>query len=218
MLLRHTLLSDTTGSLGKIATDVALLMQAEVGEVAEPYQEGRGGSSTMPQKRNPIACELILACAANVRQLVPVMLAAMIQDQERATGPWHAEWIALPQAFALTAGALHHARAMLEGLVVDPARMRRNLDASRGMISAEAVMMALAPHVGRDEAHHVVAAACHRAIESGRHLREELLADPKISVHLSAERVDELLDPGNYTGLAAEFVDRVLAQGSGGSD
>jgi 3-carboxy-cis,cis-muconate cycloisomerase len=207
-----------TGSLGKIATDVALLMQAEVGEVAEPYQEGRGGSSTMPQKRNPIACELILACAANVRQLVPVMLAAMIQDHERATGPWHAEWIALPQAFALTAGALHHARAMLEGLVVDPARMRRNLDASRGMISAEAVMMALAPHVGRDEAHHVVAAACHRAIESGRHLREELLADPKISVHLSAERVDELLDPGNYTGLAAEFVDRVLAQGSGGSD
>lgn len=207
-----------TGSLGKIATDVALLMQAEIGEVAEPYQEGRGSSSTMPQKRNPIACEFILACAANVRQLVPVMLAAMVQDHERATGPWHAEWLALPQAFALTAGALHHARAMLEGLIVDPARMRRNLDASRGMISAEAVMMALAPHVGREQAHHLVAAACHRAIASGKHLRDELLAESAISAHLSAECVDELVDPHNYTGLAAEFVDRVLAHGPGRSD
>ena len=201
-----------TGSLAKIATDVALLVQAEIGEVAEPYQEGRGGSSTMPQKRNPIACEFILACATNVRQLVPVMLGAMVQDHERATGPWHAEWIALPQAFALTAGALHHARTMLEGLIVDPERMRRNLDLTRGMISAEAVMMALAPHVGRDEAHHLVAAACQRAIADGTHLRDALAADPEVTRHLSAPRVDELLDPGNYTGLAAAFVDRVLAQ------
>ena len=201
-----------TGSLAKIATDVALLMQAEVGEVAEPYQEGRGGSSTMPQKRNPIACELILACAKNVRQLAPVMLDAMVQDHERATGPWHAEWVALPQAFALTAGALHHARTMLEGLIVDPERMRRNLDLTRGMISAEAVMMALAPHVGREEAHHRVAAACQRAIADGAHLRDALAADPEVTRHLSAAQVDELLDPRNYTGLAAAFVDRVLAQ------
>jgi len=201
-----------TGSLAKVATDVALLMQAEVGEVAEPHQHGRGGSSTMPQKRNPIACEFILACARNVRQLVPVMLDAMVQDHERATGPWHAEWVALPQAFALSAGALHHTRAMLEGLIVDPARMRRNLDATRGMISAEAVMMALAPHLGREEAHHLVAAACDRALASGRHLREELGAESEVAAHLSAERLDELLDPGNYTGLATEFVDRVLAQ------
>jgi 3-carboxy-cis,cis-muconate cycloisomerase len=207
-----------TGSLGKIATDVALLMQAEVGEVAEPYQEGRGGSSTMPQKRNPIACEFILACAKNVRQLVPVMLDAMVQDHERATGPWHAEWIALPQAFALTAGALHHARAMLEGLIVDPERMRRNLEISRGMISAEAVMMALAPHLGREQAHHLVAAACSRAIASGRHLREELRADSEFTRHLPAARLDELLDPRSYTGLAAAFVDRVLAQSPGRSD
>jgi 3-carboxy-cis,cis-muconate cycloisomerase len=206
------------GSLGKIATDVALLMQVEVGEVAEPYSEGRGGSSTMPQKRNPIACESILACAKNVRQLVPVMLDAMVQDHERATGPWHAEWIALPQAFALTAGALHHARRMLEGLVVDPDCMRRNLDTTRGMISAEAVMMALAPHVGRAEAHHLVAAACDRALASGKHLREELRADSRITAHLLAERLDALLDPGSYTGLAAEFVDRVLAQSLGRSD
>jgi 3-carboxy-cis,cis-muconate cycloisomerase len=203
-----------TGSLGKIATDVALLMQAEVGEVAEPYQEGRGGSSTMPQKRNPIACEFILACAKNVRQLVPVMLDAMVQDHERATGPWHAEWIALPPAFALTAGALHHARAMLEGLVVDPGRMRRNLDATRGMISAEAVMMVLAPHVGREKAHHLVAAACQRALAHDRHLLDELQADATVTALLPPRRLGELLDLGNYTGLAGAFVDRVLARDS----
>ena len=207
-----------TGSLGKIATDIALLMQAEIGEVGEPWQEGRGGSSTMPQKRNPIACEFVLACAKNVRQLVPVMLDAMVQDHERATGPWHAEWIALPQAFALTAGALHHARAMLEGLEVDPARMRRNLDATRGMISAETVMMALAPHVGRDEAHHLVAAACQRAFTHDRHLLDELQADAAVTGHLPPERLAGLLDPANCTGLAAAFVDRVLAQDSTRSD
>jgi 3-carboxy-cis,cis-muconate cycloisomerase len=207
-----------TGSLGKIATDVALLMQAEIGEVTEPYQQGRGGSSTMPQKRNPIACEFILACAKNVRELAPVMLDAMVQDHERATGPWHAEWLALPQAFALSAGALHHARAMLEGLQVDPARMRRNLDTTRGMISAEAVMMALAPHVGREEAHHLVAAACRRALAHDRHLSDELQADAAITAHLPPQRLALLLDPQNYTGLAGAFVDRVLARARAKSD
>jgi 3-carboxy-cis,cis-muconate cycloisomerase len=207
-----------TGSLGKIATDVALLMQAEIAEVSEPHQQGRGGSSTMPQKRNPIACEFILACAANVRQLVPVMLGAMVQDHERATGPWHAEWIALPEAFALSAGALHHARTLLEGLVVDPARMRRNLDVTQGMISAEAVMMALAPHVGREQAHHLVAAACQRALARGGHLLDELQADPTITAHLPPQRLGELLDPVNYTGHAAAFVDRVLARAATRSD
>jgi 3-carboxy-cis,cis-muconate cycloisomerase len=201
-----------TGSLGKIATDVALLMQTEVGEVAEPHQEGRGGSSTMPQKRNPIASEFILAAAKNVRQLVPVMLDAMLQDHERATGPWHAEWLALPQAFALSAGALHHTRALLAGLTVDPVRMRRNLDATQGMITAEAVMMALAPALGRDEAHHVVAAACRRALEQGSHLLEALSAEPRIAAHLSRAELERLLDPENYTGLCGAFVDRVVAQ------
>ena len=189
-----------TGSLGKIATDVALLMQAEIGEVAEPYQEGRGGSSTMPQKRNPIACEFVLACARNVRQLVAVMLDAMVQDHERATGPWHAEWIALPQAFALTAGALHHARTMLEGLVVDPERMRSNLDTTRGMISAEAVMMALAPEVGREKAHHLVAAACQRALAHDRHLLEELQADAAITAHLRAGATGRAARSGQLHG------------------
>jgi 3-carboxy-cis,cis-muconate cycloisomerase len=207
-----------TGSLGKIATDVALLMQAEIGEVAEPYQQGRGGSSTMPQKRNPIACEFILACAANVRQLVPVMLGAMVQDHERATGTWHAEWIALPEAFALSAGALHHARLLLEGLMVHPERMRRNLELTQGMISAEAVMMALAPQVGREQAHHLVAAACQRALAQGGHLLEELQADRTITAHLPPQRLGELLDPVNYTGLAVAFVDRVLARAATKSD
>src|SRR5690606_25517686 len=207
-----------TGSLGKIATNVALLMQAEIGEVAEPDQEGRGGSSTMPQKRNPIACEFVLACARNVRQLVPVMLDAMVQDHERATGPWHAEWVALPQTFALTAGALHHARAMLEGLQVDPARMRRNLATTRGMISAGAVMRALGPAAGREEAHHLAAAACRRALAKERHLLDELQADAAITAHLPPERLAALLDPANYTGLAGEFVDRVLARAATPSD
>jgi 3-carboxy-cis,cis-muconate cycloisomerase len=199
-----------TGALGKIATDVMLLMQTEVDEVREPYRKGRGGSSTMPQKRNPIACELILAATGNVRQLVPVMLDAMLADHERATGPWHAEWVALPQAFALTAGALHHARAMLEGLEVDPARMRRNLDLTRGLISAEAVMMALAPFVGRQEAHHLVADACRKALAHDGHLLDALRAEPAVTAHLSPERLQALLDPQSYTGLAGAFVDRVL--------
>jgi 3-carboxy-cis,cis-muconate cycloisomerase len=200
-----------TGCLGKVATDVMLLMQTEVDEVREPYLPGRGGSSTMPQKRNPIACEFILAAARNVRQLVPVMLDAQLADHERATGPWHAEWVALPQAFALSAAALHHSRTILEGLEVDPARMRRNLEATRGMIAAEAVMMALAPAVGRQAAHHLVAEACRRAVEGGGHLGEALAADPKVAPHLAPERLRRLLDPENYTGLAGAFVDRVLA-------
>jgi 3-carboxy-cis,cis-muconate cycloisomerase len=201
-----------TGSLGKIATDIALLMQTEVGEVAELHGEGRGGSSTMPQKRNPIACEFILAAAKNVRQLVPVMLDAMLQDHERATGPWHAEWLALPQAFALGAGALHHSRTLLDGLTVDPVRMRRNLEATQGMITAEAVMMALAPAVGREEAHHLVADACKEALESGAHLLEVLRAEPRVTAHLSQAQLAALLDPERYTGLAGAFVDRVVSR------
>ena len=144
------------GSFAKIATDVILLAQTEVGEVAEPYVEGRGSSSTMPQKRNPIASEYILAAARAVQALVPVMQGAMAQDHERATGPWQAELLALPQSFVLTHGAALHVRAIADGMVVDAERMRRNLDSSGGLIVAEAVMMGLAPHLGRGEAHHVV--------------------------------------------------------------
>ena len=138
-----------------------------MGEVAEPYVAGRGSSSTMPQKRNPIASEYILAAARAVQALVPLMLGAMAQDHERATGPWQAEALAIPQAFVLTHGALLQARAIAEGMVVDAARMRRNLDLTHGLIVAEAVMMGLAPQLGRGEAHHVVKHACDEALERG---------------------------------------------------
>ncbi len=137
------------GNLSKLATDVMLLMQTEVAEVSEPHVRGRGGSSTMPQKRNPIACEYVLAQARGVHALVPQMLAAMAQDLERGTGPWQAEMLALPQAMLLAHGAVCQARFIAEGLVVDPARMRRNLDATGGLIVSEAVMMGLAPVLGR---------------------------------------------------------------------
>ena len=138
-----------TGTLAKIATDVMLMMQTEVGEAFEPFVQGRGSSSTMPQKRNPISCEFILAAAKVVRQQAGLMLDAMAADHERATGPWQLEWVAVPEAFIATSGALRQARFMLEGLIVDAGRMRRNLDLTGGLIVAEAVMMALAEHTGR---------------------------------------------------------------------
>ncbi|KAB2910567.1 MAG: adenylosuccinate lyase [Hyphomicrobiaceae bacterium] len=199
------------GTLAKIATDVMLLMQTEVAEASEPYEEGRGSSSTMPQKRNPISCELILAAAKVVRQSAGLMLDGMAADHERATGPWQLEWVALPQAFIATGGALRHARFMLEGLVVDAARMRRNLDLTGGLIVSEAVMMALAEHTGRQEAHHIVAHAASSALEKGTMLLDELMKVPEVTRHLDARRLATLTDPANYLGSAAAMVDRVLA-------
>jgi len=137
-----------TGSLGKVGFDIMLMMATELGEAFEPFAEHRGASSTMPQKRNPISSEVLVANAKAVRQHAGLMLDAMLQDFERATGPWHAEWIALPESFILAAGALRQAKFMLEGLVIDPDRMRANLDLTKGLIVAEAVMMGLAPHLG----------------------------------------------------------------------
>ena len=158
------LLGLITGSLGKIGFDVMLMMATEIGEVFEPFAEHRGSSSTMPQKRNPISSELLVANAKAVRQQAGLMLDAMVQDFERASGPWHIEWIALPESFILAAGALAQAKFMLEGLVVDPERMQRNLQATGGLIVAEAVMMGLAPHMGRQVAHDVVYDACREAL------------------------------------------------------
>ncbi len=151
------------GSLGKIAFDVMLMSATEFGEAAEPFVAGRGSSSTMPQKRNPISCELILAAAKVLRQHAGLALDAMVSDFERATGPWHVEWIALPESFGYAAGALHQAEFMLGGLIVDPSRMARNLGMTHGLIVAEAVMMGLAPHTGRTEAHDLVYDACRLA-------------------------------------------------------
>ncbi len=201
-----------TGALAKIATDVMLLMQTEVAEVAEPHQAGRGGSSTMPQKRNPIACEYILAQSRGVHALVPQVLAAMAQDQERGTGPWQAEPLAVPQAFLLAHGALAQALTIGEGLVVDPVRMRANLDGTGGLIMAEAVMMGLAPALGRGEAHHVVNQACDTALAERIPLADALLRDAGVAAALSRDAIERLTDPANYLGAAGAFVDRVLAR------
>ncbi|HEY8872125.1 MAG TPA: adenylosuccinate lyase family protein [Stellaceae bacterium] len=198
------------GSLGKIAFDVMLMAATEFGEAAEPFVAGRGSSSTMPQKRNPISCELILAAAKALRQHAGLILDAMVSDFERATGPWHVEWIAVPESFGYAAGALHQAAFMLGGLIVDPRRMAKNLDMTHGLIVAEAVMMGLAPHTGRNEAHDLVYDACRLAIERDCPLYDVLLETPDVAGPLGAEKLRALTDPANYLGAAQAMVDRVL--------
>src|SRR6266571_4076614 len=200
-----------TGSLGKIALDIMIMASTEFAEVYEPFVKGRGASSTMPQKRNPISSELMLAASKAVRQHAGLMLDAMVQDLERATGPWHAEWMAIPASFVLTAGALHQAKFALGGLIVDEARMARNLGLSNGLIVAEAVMMHMAPIVGRQQAHDVVYAACRTVNEQGGTLAEVLAADPAVAGHFDRAALDRLTDPANYLGLAPAMVDRVLS-------
>jgi len=200
-----------TGSLGKIALDIMIMASTEFSEIYEPFVKGRGASSTMPQKRNPISSELMLAAAKAVRAHAGLMGDAMVQDFERATGPWHAEWIAIPESFVLTAGSLHQAKFALSGLVVDESRMADNLDSSRGLIVAEAVMMGLAPQLGRQEAHDVVYDACRLANEKGLTLADALSADERIASRIDRDTIDRLTSPKNYLGLAPEMVDRVLA-------
>jgi len=166
----------------------------------------------MPQKRNPISCELMYAAAKGVRQQAGLMLDAMIQDFERSTGPWQAEWIAIPEAFALTAASLGQARFMLAGLDVRTERMRKNLDMTQGLIVAEAVMMGLAPALGRQVAHDVVYAACRMANDQGISLLEALKAQGEATAQLDSKTLEGLCDPANYLGLAPQMVDRALAQ------
>ncbi|MGH7072405.1 MAG: class-II fumarase/aspartase family protein [Acetobacteraceae bacterium] len=200
------------GSFAKIATDVILLAQTEIAEAAEPYVEGRGSSSTMPQKRNPIASEYILAAARVVQALVPVMQGAIAADHERATGPWQAEALALPQSFVLTHGAALHTLTLAQGLTVDAARMRRNLDADGGLSLAEAVMMGLAPHLGRSEAHHIVQRAVAIARASQISLAAALAGDSAVTSRLNPETIGRLTDPEAYLGATSLFVTRVLAK------
>jgi 3-carboxy-cis,cis-muconate cycloisomerase len=200
------------GSLSKFALDLALLMQTEVAEVFEPYTAGRGGSSTMPQKRNPVAAEYIIAAARGVHALVPLMLTAMTQDHERATGPWQSEALALPQCFVLCAGASAHALAIAEGMTIDATRMRRNLELGGGLIMAEAVSTGLAPMMGRAAAHHALKRVSDRALAAGGTLSAALRDDAEIRRHLSEQQIDRLTDPVAYLGSAGAFVDRVVAR------
>ena len=201
-----------TGTLGKISMDVKLLMQTEVAEVYEPFHAARGSSSTMPQKRNPVSCLYIHSTVALVRQHVAALLEAAVADHERSTGPWEIEWISLPEIFLLASGALAQTRLMLSGLEVDPARMRANLDLTRGMIVSEAVMMGLGPHLGRQRAHDLVYDICRKVATSSEPLLDLLAQDAEILRHLSRAELAKLCDPQNYLGLAGEMVDRVLAR------
>ncbi len=199
------------GTCGKIAFDVKLMMQTEVEELYEPFHEGRGSSSTMPQKRNPISSVYITALNSVVRQQVAALLDAMVEDHERATGPWEIEWIVLPEIFCLTAGALAQTLFVLTGLQVDEKKMRGNLDLTKGLIVSEAVMMGLGPYLGRQYAHDLVYDICRKVIATGRPLVDLLAEDEEVSRHLDREALVKLCDPANYLGEAGAMVDRVLA-------
>src|SRR6266446_8545856 len=200
-----------SGSCGKIAFDVKLMMQTEVEEVFEPFHEGRGSSSTMPQKRNPISCVYITAQTGVVRTQVAALLNAMEQDHERATGQWEIEWLVLPEIFVLTAGCLAQTKFLMSGLQVDEKRMRANLDITKGLIVSEAVMMGLGPHLGRQYAHDLVYDVCRQVVATGRPLAELLAENKEIAKHMSKAELQKLCDPANYLGQAGEMVDRVLA-------
>lgn len=198
------------GSCGKIARDVSLMMQTDVAEAFEPAGEGRGGSSTMPHKRNPVAAASALGCATMAPQLAATIFAAQVQDHERSAGPWHAEWPTLPQLMLVTSGALAAIVDIAEGLDVDAARMRSNLEATHGLIMAEAVTFALAETIGKSNAHHLVEAASKRALAENKHLREVLAADPQVAAHLSPEKIASLFEPMAYQGASQALIDRLL--------
>jgi 3-carboxy-cis,cis-muconate cycloisomerase len=199
------------GTLGKMARDVALMTQSEVAEVAEPSVPGRGGSSSMPQKRNPVGCATVLAAAARVPALVSVLLSAMTQEHERGLGGWQVEWETVPEVFLLTSGALFQMRLVATGLRVDAKRMRANLDATRGLIYAEGVGTALARVIGQAAAHQLVERACRCAQEEGRHLQEIALGDAEIARHFSPADLKLLFDSQPHVRAAARLVDQALA-------
>ncbi len=203
------------GTLGKVSMDVKLMMQTEVAEVFEPYHHGRGSSSTMPQKRNPIASCYIHGAISVVRQHAAALMDAMVADHERSTGPWQIEWIVLPEAFCLMAGALKQTRAVLEGLEVDPVAMRRNIDMTHGLVMSEAVMMGLGRYIGREYAHDLVYDICREAARQQRPLIDLLCKNAEIMKHVNREQLAAMCDPVNYLGQSGVMVDRVLAQMAG---
>ena len=205
-----TTLGSLTGTLGKIARDISLHMQTEIDELREPAEEDRGGSSTMPHKRNPVACATALAAAMRAPGLVATMLTAMIQEDERGLGGWHAEWETLPEIVCLTAGALHQLATVVPRLEIDVKRMRENLELTKGLIFAETITAALGEKISRLHARELIGAASERAIKEKRHLRDVVNDDRKIAEHLSVPQLDKLFDPRNYTGIASEFIDAAI--------
>ena len=206
-----TTLGMIVGTLGKIARDLSLLMQTDVGEAFEPAGVGRGGSSTMPHKRNPVTSAVVLAAATRAPGLAATLLASMVQEHERGLGGWHAEWTALPELVVLTAGALGQMAGTMANLEVDADRMKANLEVTQGLMMAEAVALALGPTLGRPAAHERVEAACRRALSEGRHLRRVLAEDAVVTGQLSSSDLDRLFDPRSYVGAAVALIERVLA-------
>jgi 3-carboxy-cis,cis-muconate cycloisomerase len=206
-----TTLGLLTGTLGKIARDISLHAQTEVAELSEPVAEGRGGSSTMPHKRNPVTAAVVLSAATRVPALVSTILSAMVQEDERGLGGWHAEWESLPEIIMLSGGALHHLAETLPGLAIDSQKMHENLGLTNGLIFAEAVAMALGSKIGRLQAHQMVDAACQRALAERKDLRAILAQDREIGRHLSPADLDRLFDPRRYMGVADLLIDRVLS-------
>ena len=206
-----TTLGLLVGTLGKIARDVSLCMQTDVAELAEPATAGRGGSSTMPHKRNPVGCAVVLSAAIRVPGLVSSMLSAMAQEHERGLGGWHSEWDTLPEIVLLAAGALDRMTEIMIGLEVDPQRMADNLNRTNGLIMAEAVAMVLGSHIGRLKAHETIEQACQQAIRESRHLRDVLSENALIQTYFSAPELAALINPANYLGATQQFIDRVLA-------
>lgn len=207
-----TALGLCVGTLGKIARDISLHAQTEIGELAEPVAEGRGGSSSMPHKRNPVTCAAVLATATRVPGLVSTMLSSMVQEQQRSLGGWQAEWETLPEIARLTGGAIHHLANTLPGLQVDTARMQKNLDATNGLIFAEAVTMALGDRLGKMPAHMLVESACKKALAENRHLKDVLLQEPGLHGYLTPADLEGLFDVRNYLGNAEKFIRSVLAK------
>jgi 3-carboxy-cis,cis-muconate cycloisomerase len=204
-----------SGTCGKIARDVALLMQSEVGEAFEPAAPGRGGSSTMPQKRNPTAAAAVTAAATIAPQLAATILAAEMQEHERAAGGWQAEWPTFPALLLVVSGAVAGIVDISGGLEVDTERMRANLDASRGQVMAEAVSMALARKIGKAEAHELVEDASKKSIEQKRHLQLVLAEDARVTAHLSADEITRLFEPLTYQGAAQQLIDRLVSAAQG---
>jgi 3-carboxy-cis,cis-muconate cycloisomerase len=204
------------GSLGKIARDISLMSQTEIDEVVEPSGPGRGGSSTMPHKRNPVSSAVILAAALRVPALVSSVLTSMVQEHERGLGGWHAEWETLPEIFRLVAGALSHTNEMVAGLEVHPGKMLENVNRTHGLVLAEAAAFALREHLGKEKSHEIVEEAARRAVQDGRDFGEVLLSYPDVRSHLSAAELSRLLDPANYLGSAVAMTEKVLSARGGG--
>ncbi|HET9493693.1 MAG TPA: 3-carboxy-cis,cis-muconate cycloisomerase [Chloroflexia bacterium] len=201
----------TAGAMSKIAVDIVLLAQTEVGELSEGEAPGKGGSSAMPHKRNPVDATFALASSRLALGSVQVILSAMQQEHERAAGGWQAEWQAVPDLFRHTASSVAHTLNSVQGLQVHPERMRANLEQEGGLLMSEALAVALPPKLGRSKAQEVAGEVGRRALEQGQTLAQAAAADGRVTGALSPAEIKKALDPAAYLGSTSLFIDRALA-------